>query len=198
MTRIEAGKTRNVFIEATATDINKANIVLNQIVCLFSEYCAKPFTIEPVHVAYPDGTTQVYPQLEARTFRVDPAYINRTLGLQLSIPEQTALVQRMCLDAEPAPSAPTDELVKPTDTILLVRCPPTRSDILHSCDVAEDAGIAYGYNNVPKVQPVSNTLGKPLPMGKVADMFRREAALAGWVEVLPLILVCFSLSALAA
>ncbi|KAB7496385.1 Phenylalanine--tRNA ligase beta subunit, partial [Armadillidium nasatum] len=41
-------KTKNVFIECTATDQIKAQIVLDTIVCMFSEYCEKPFTIEPV------------------------------------------------------------------------------------------------------------------------------------------------------
>ncbi|VDM50406.1 unnamed protein product [Toxocara canis] len=36
--------TRNIFIEATATDLEKARIVLDTIVTLFSQYCEKPFT----------------------------------------------------------------------------------------------------------------------------------------------------------
>ena len=30
-----------------------------------------------------------------------------------------------------------------------MRVPPTRSDVLHACDVVEDVAIAHGYNNVP-------------------------------------------------
>ena len=37
-------KTRNVFIEITATDLNKANIVLDTLVTMFSVYCKEPFT----------------------------------------------------------------------------------------------------------------------------------------------------------
>lgn len=33
---------------------------------------------------------------------------------------------------------------------LKVEVPFVRSDILHACDIAEDVGIAYGYNNIPK------------------------------------------------
>lgn len=36
--------TRNVFIEATATDLTKAHIVVSNIVSMFSQYCAEPFT----------------------------------------------------------------------------------------------------------------------------------------------------------
>lgn len=32
-------KTKNVFIECTALDINKANIVLNMMVTMFAQYC---------------------------------------------------------------------------------------------------------------------------------------------------------------
>ena len=36
----------------------------------------------------------------------------------------------------------------PDGTALSVSVPPTRSDILHACDVAEDVAIAHGYNNI--------------------------------------------------
>ena len=42
--------TKNVFIECTATDKFKAQIVLDTLVCMFSGYCDKPFTVEPVQV----------------------------------------------------------------------------------------------------------------------------------------------------
>lgn len=35
--------TKNVFIEATATDLTKAKVVLDTLVTMFSEYCEKPF-----------------------------------------------------------------------------------------------------------------------------------------------------------
>lgn len=43
-------KTKNVFIECTATDKFKAQIVLDTVVCMFSKYCEEPFTVEPVEV----------------------------------------------------------------------------------------------------------------------------------------------------
>jgi phenylalanyl-tRNA synthetase beta chain len=36
--------TRNVLIECTATDITKANVVLNTVVTMFSQYCTSKFT----------------------------------------------------------------------------------------------------------------------------------------------------------
>lgn len=36
--------TRNVFIDLTATDLTKLNIVTNIMATMFSEYCEEPFT----------------------------------------------------------------------------------------------------------------------------------------------------------
>jgi phenylalanyl-tRNA synthetase beta chain len=40
-----------------------------------------------------------------------------------------------------------------------VEVPPTRADILHPCDIMEDIGIGWGYNNIPVVFPPTNTVG---------------------------------------
>ena len=37
-------KTRNVFIDVTATDKTKLHIVVNMVATMFSEYCAEPYT----------------------------------------------------------------------------------------------------------------------------------------------------------
>lgn len=36
--------TKNVFVDVTATDETKLNIVVNMIAMMFSEYCEEPFT----------------------------------------------------------------------------------------------------------------------------------------------------------
>jgi len=36
--------TKNVFIECTATDQTKLDIVVNMVATMFAEYCAEPFT----------------------------------------------------------------------------------------------------------------------------------------------------------
>lgn len=53
----------------------------------------------------------------------------------------------------------------------------------------EDAAIAYGFNNLPHTFPATSTVAQPLAISKLSDIIRVEWALAGWVEVLPLILV---------
>ncbi|MBA0835440.1 hypothetical protein Goarm_007720 [Gossypium armourianum] len=66
-----------------------------------------------------------------------------------------------------------------------VSVPPTRSDILHPCDVMEDVAIAYGYNNIPK-RTLSSL--KPLPLNQLSDLIRYEIAMNGFTEVLTWIL----------
>lgn len=70
-----------------------------------------------------------------------------------------------------------------------VQIPCTRPDIFHECDIMEDAAIAYGFNNLPRTFPATGTVAQPLAVSKLSDLVRREWAMAGWVEVLPLILV---------
>jgi len=65
-----------------------------------------------------------------------------------------------------------------------VSVPVTRSDILHAVDVAEDIGIAYGYNNIPETLPRTTTTGRPTRLNGFSDLLRDEVARAGYVEVL--------------
>lgn len=69
--------------------------------------------------------------------------------------------------------------------------PPTRHDILHECDIAEDIAIAYGYNNIQQQLPNINTIAEPFPLNKLSDLIRFEIAAAGWTETLNFALVGF-------
>ncbi|KAJ3106082.1 hypothetical protein HDU97_007085 [Phlyctochytrium planicorne] len=170
--------TKNVFIECTATDLTKAKIVLNTVVAMFSEHVKDQFSVEPVEVRYSDGRVETYPDLSVRTVETTTQYINKRIGVELESDQVINLLSKMSLSAT-AGSAPGT---------LLVSVPPTRSDILHACDVAEDVAIAYGYNNLVETTPKASTVGAPLPLNKLSDMVRREIAMAGYTEVLPLIL----------
>ncbi|CAE6442265.1 unnamed protein product [Rhizoctonia solani] len=178
--------TRNVFIDLTATDETKLSIVTNEMVAMFSEYCEEPFTIEPVRLILPDGSTKITPDLSLRPMSTTAAYINSYTGLTLSPQDLASMLERMGLQAT-AVSEPN------TDLSLLI--PPTRPDILHPVDLVEDAAIAYGFNKLPRSFPAVSTVAQPLEVSKLADLIRRECAMCGrecamcgWIEVLPLIL----------
>ncbi|KAH0975875.1 hypothetical protein GBA52_017774 [Prunus armeniaca] len=84
-------KTKNVFIECTATDLTKAKIVLNTIVTAFSAYCERKFEIEPVEVIYSDGKSCVYPDLSIYNMDVSLSYVNGTIGVSLEAEEDVAI-----------------------------------------------------------------------------------------------------------
>jgi phenylalanyl-tRNA synthetase beta chain len=171
--------TKNIFIECTATDLTKAKIVLNTVVTMFSTYCKKPFTVEPVEVLYPDGNKYVYPDLSDRTMNAKVSYINSCVGIDCTPDELVALVSKMSCEA--TLTADKSELV--------VTIPPTRSDVLHACDIMEDCAIAYNINKIVETTPKASTVAVPLPVNKLGDMLRKECAYAGYTEVLAFTLV---------
>ena len=79
--------------------------------------------------------------------------------------------------------------VSPDQQKLTVLAPPTRSDIMHACDIAEDIGISFGYNNIPRALPPTNTIGKQIPQNHFSDLIRLELAQAGYIECLTMSLL---------
>lgn len=168
--------TTNVFIECTGIDLTKANIVLDTVVTMFSEYCTEPFTVEPVEVIYEStGKSAVTPLLSQRTCDARVSEVNGIVGVQLRPEEICSLCNRMQL----GPS----EYIEETDSVR-VYVPPTRSDVLHAVDVIEDVAIAYGYNNIVQSIPNTLTVGAPLPINQLTDLLRGEIANAGYMEML--------------
>lgn len=173
--------TKNVFIEMTGTDRTKLEIVNNIIVSMFSQYCAEPFTIEPVEIiSEHNQETRQTPNLSPRHAEAEVDYINNCCGLSESPERICELLKKMCLSATPSSK---------DKNLLDVSIPPTRADVLHQCDIMEDVAIAYGFNNLPRTSPnKASTIAQPLPINKLGDIVRLETAMAGWSEVMPLIL----------
>ncbi|KAH6668015.1 hypothetical protein B0J14DRAFT_519434 [Halenospora varia] len=174
-------ETRNVFIEMTGTDRTKLEIVNNIIVAMFSQYCSEPFTIEPVKIISDhNGETRQTPDISPRTAEAEVDYINACCGLSETPETICKLLEKMCYTAKPSTTS---------KNIISVSVPPTRADVLHQCDIMEDVAIAYGFNNLPRTAPnKASTIAQPLMINKLGDIVRQEAAMAGWSEVMPLIL----------
>ncbi|KAH6821541.1 tRNA synthetase beta subunit family protein [Perilla frutescens var. hirtella] len=171
-------QTKNVFIECTATDLTKANIVLNTMVTMFSMYCERKFEVEPVEVTYTDGRSYVSPDLSLYQMVVPLSYITTIVGVSLPAYEVARQLNKMQLPAK-------HSLSEKNETSFTVSVPPTRSDILHPCDVAEDVAIAYGYNEILKITIPSL---KPQSLNQFKDLIRTEIAMVGYTEVLTYIL----------
>ncbi|RAL09997.1 phenylalanine--tRNA ligase subunit beta [Aspergillus homomorphus CBS 101889] len=173
--------TKNILIEITALDKTKVEIVNRMMVTMFSQYCTEPFTIEPIKiVSEHNNETRVVPDISPRKAEAEVSYINQCCGLELKPEEICKLLRKMAYDAKPSTTNPD---------IIDVYIPATRADVLHQADIMEDVAIAYGFNSLPRSFPSkSGTIAQPLPINKLSDIVRVEAAMAGWSEVLPLIL----------
>jgi phenylalanyl-tRNA synthetase beta chain len=174
-------KTTNVFIEMTGTDRTKLEIVNNIMVSMFSQYCSEPFTIEPVKIiSEHNGETRQTPDLTPRIAEAEVNYINSCCGLEASPQHICDLLKKMCLSAKPSSK---------DKNIIDVSIPTTRADVLHQCDIMEDVAIGHGFNKLPRTSPSkASTIAQPLMINKLGDIVRMEAAMAGWSEVMPLIL----------
>lgn len=174
-------KTKNVFIEITATDKTKVEIVCNILVAMFSQYTDDKFTVEPIKIVSPhNNESRQAPDLTPREAPAEISYINECCGLDLSAQQICEMLTRMSLSAKPSLSS--KDLVD-------VSIPPTRADVLHQADIMEDVAVAYGFNKLPRSFPgKSGTIAQPLAINKLSDIVRLETAMAGWSEVMPLIL----------
>uniref|UniRef100_A0A6B2ECL9 Phenylalanine--tRNA ligase beta subunit n=1 Tax=Phlebotomus kandelakii TaxID=1109342 RepID=A0A6B2ECL9_9DIPT len=165
-------ETKNVFIECTATDLTKAKVVLDTLVCMFSSHCQEQFTVEWCEVIGSDGQNVRYPELAYRTEKISAAKANAYVGINVT-PEETArLLNKMYLNT----TVDGDELT--------LEIPPTRHDIIHACDIYEDVAIAYGYNNIRKSLPATTHIGKQYPLNKLTEQLREQVAQAGFTEAL--------------
>lgn len=127
--------------------------------------------------------SHVVPSLQTTHFTVSRAYLARVLGVplaQLPGPEIVRLLSRMMLRAE-ASCDNEDEV--------FVECPINRRDILHPCDIAEDLGIAYGFNNIVRSSRQAVSLQD---INNLSEHCRRTLSMATWRECLSFGLVSLS------
>lgn len=171
--------TKNVLIEVTATDYTKANIVLNTLVTMFSEYCSESFSIESVIVKSADGTEKTFPEFEEREVVSEVEYIESMLGVEIGPNEMVQYLSKMSIPAR----------LSDDKKLIIASIHPTRTDIFHKCDLVEDVGIAYGFNNLEYRFPATSTKGKEFYVNKGADLIRHEAARSGFTELLTFSLV---------
>ncbi|EGC31656.1 hypothetical protein DICPUDRAFT_50060 [Dictyostelium purpureum] len=170
--------TKNVFIEVTATDRTKANIVLNTMLTMFAEYCKIPHSMEQVEVVEADGKSALYPQIEEKQISADVDYINKSIGINIQPTEMVSMLKRMSLESKLSSDSKS----------VTVSVPVTRSDIMHACDVMEDVAIGYGYNNLVKEIPKTHTQGRIQPINKLSELLSAEVALAGFTEIMTFVL----------
>ncbi|KAJ1607099.1 phenylalanyl-tRNA synthetase beta chain [Cryptosporidium canis] len=182
--------TKNVLIEVTATDYNRAYIVLNQMISAFSLYCENKFEIEPVkieyeHCIYPPFPHKYHaisngnycmttPNIERQEFLLNVSEASNLLGISpvLNTAETQNLLHKMMIDSE---------IVEEDKGVLKCYIPINRSDVLHPVDIIEDVGISYGFNNIGLRKQSFCDLDK---LNLVTEQVKRELSLLGISEAL--------------
>ena len=88
-------QTKNVFIEITATDRTKVEVVCNILVSMFSQYTTEKFTVEPIKIVSDHNSeTRQAPDLTPRSTQAEVDYINACTGVSLSAIEICSLLTR--------------------------------------------------------------------------------------------------------
>lgn len=84
------------------------------------------------------GKVDVYPKkAEPITIEVDSAWVNKLIGIQISIEEMKEYLERLFLNVEISGNK------------LVVEVPTYRQDLEIKEDIAEEIARLYGYNNIP-------------------------------------------------
>lgn len=162
--------TRNLFIDVTGTDLDAVSGCLTILATALAERGGR---IERVRTRYSDRILET-PDLAPRPHTLDLQAANELLGLALTPRDAVELLRRMRHDARVE-----------GDTIAVLS-PSYRLDLLHHVDLAEDLGIAWGYDRYPRGLPRRATFGEPLPANEFGEVVRSLLIGYGFQEVMSL------------
>jgi phenylalanyl-tRNA synthetase beta chain len=131
--------TRNIFIDVTGTDANAIMDALKITALSLVDRGGELFTVEVI------GRRKLQtPDLEEKPAEVPVEKINKMLGMDFSEAQLLKLLAKMGY----APAGKN------------VRVPCYRTDVMDWVDLAEDAAIAYGYNNFELSLPNFFSMGQ--------------------------------------
>ena len=120
-----------------------------------------------------DKSSMVTPDFASSQMRLDVAYTNKILGLELSSKPICELLQTAGFD-----------IASISDEAIWVLVPCYRTDVMHQVDLIEDVGIAYGYNKIEPVWRDLPTTGSVKPVQRLVDKCRELMVGSGFQEIL--------------
>ena len=145
--------TREVFIETTGTDFRTINYALNIVVSSLVDMGGKVYSVKLLK----GKKTIETPDFNPEEMKFDINYINRLLGLNMNEAVLRKLFLRMGYG------------IKNKNTVLV---PALRTDIMHQTDLAEDAAVAYGYENLKEEIPEVFTIAEENKL----EIFKKKIA----------------------
>lgn len=164
--------TKNILIEITGTSQDTVSSALTILTtCLADrggEICSAS-----IHYPYGKNRRVTTPNLSERIVKIRPEDVRNLIGLNLTTVDIVRFLKRARFDVKSA-----------SNSLLLVRVPCYRLDIMHPVDIMEDIAIAYGLNNFQPQWPAEQTLGGMSPLEKFSDTVRELMIGLGFQEVL--------------
>lgn len=145
-------KTKDVFIECSGFEFDVLNKCLNIIVTALADMGG---VIYEMTLKYPRKTF-VTPNLEPEEMKLDLAYVNNILGLDLKDADIKKYLVKMGYDYDKGKAL----------------VPAYRADVLHLIDLVEDIAIAYGYDKFKEEIPDVGTIAEESNF----EVFKRKIA----------------------
>jgi phenylalanyl-tRNA synthetase beta chain len=131
--------TKEVFIECSGFNKYYLDKSLNILVSALSDMGGKIYSVK-----IKDKENSISPNLERQKIEFKIQDMNKTLGLDLKEKEIEKNLNKMGI------------LISKEKDKLFALVPAYRTDVLHWVDIAEDIGIAYGYDNfIPEIPKIS-------------------------------------------
>ncbi|HHN74253.1 MAG TPA: phenylalanine--tRNA ligase subunit beta [Acidobacteria bacterium] len=168
--------TRHALIDVTGMEDRHVERALNIVLTSLLEGCPDAWG-ESLEVNYA-GDRRRTPDLTPQVVEVDPDAASALIGQRWSPQEVVELLRRMRHDASLAGSR------------VRVDVPAWRADILHPRDLIEDVAIAYGYDNLPRVELSGATFAQAHPREIACARARQVLLGLGAMEVMTLALSC--------
>jgi phenylalanyl-tRNA synthetase beta chain len=162
--------TRNVLVEVTGT-VNET--VLNTLTIVSLSLVDRGGRAYSATAHYPGGRSVVTPRFDSRPMGLSVDCVNKVLGLKLSGDQVGRLLPKAGYGVE-----------KTGRSIVRVRVPCYRIDVMHEVDLVEDVAIAYGYNNIRPLWRKLPTVGGVRPEQGLLDVARELMVGLGFQEVL--------------
>ncbi|AEA46860.1 phenylalanine--tRNA ligase subunit beta [Archaeoglobus veneficus] len=161
-------RTTDLFIDVTGFDEN----VDKALSILATMLADRGGIIESVEITYPDGRTELTPDLSPKRMVVSKDEIYALLGFEMSDDDIKLALERMRFGV-----GRIDESVE-------VLVPPYRADIMHEWDIIEDIAIGYGYDRIEPEYPPTNAIGTTHNWNEMREIAREVMIGLGYLEVI--------------
>lgn len=166
--------TRDILVDLTGTD---PKTLADAAAILAETFVDAGGKLRSITVRYPDGTTSTFPDLSPKIMELRPEYARTLLGVDLPDEDIMKALTRCRFDCEKSGS------------VIRVKIPAYRIDILHEVDLVEEVGYGLGYQNFQPLFEFPYSDGKYLEATSFQEKVRDIAIGLGFTEVVNFILL---------